>query len=85
MYFLNNGQLDYALLVLLSVETYARPAEPLRLRVADFVPARKGGSRSLRMASLVLHPLELGRPAKTTSSTRRSSLTSLGTAGWSPP
>ena len=64
MLFLNDGRRDLALLVLFSVEIYARPAEPLRLRVADFVPPRRGGSRSLRQASVVMHPLELGKPAK---------------------
>ena len=63
MTFLQSDQWDLALLLLTMVEAYCRPNEPLRMRCKDLVPGQPG-PRQLGFTSLLLHPFELGTPAK---------------------
>ena len=56
------GRPDIAVLVLLMMETYCRPSEPMRLRVRDVVPGQN--KTGVRATAILLHPFECGVPAK---------------------
>ncbi len=60
---LRRGLRDECLAVLLMLECYLRPSEPLLLRPRDVVPGRRAAGE-LQFTSLVLHPFELATPSK---------------------
>ena len=57
------GRHMVALMVLLTVECYLRPAEPLEIRMRDVVPGMNA-RRGMPHLCLLLHPTECGKPAK---------------------
>lgn len=63
MVLMARGKSDLALLALLATEAYCRPSEPLLLRCGDVIPGEEG-QKGLTAVSILLHPFELGQPAK---------------------
>jgi len=62
---LSNQMQQEALMMLIAFAMYLRPGEVVGLRVSDLVPPIANAGRSAAHWSLVLHPLEEGRPSKT--------------------
>ena len=59
------GQWEMAVATVMCVIFYLRPSELLDLRTCQLVPPLTDGRSYQRRWTLVLHPMELGRPSKT--------------------
>ena len=57
------GREDLAVLLMLMMECYCRPGEPLRIRCCDMVEG-DSSQRGLQAAAILLHPFECGIPSK---------------------
>ena len=56
---------DLGLLVLMTMELYLRPGEPLLVRPSDVIPKEAGPTGSLQCVSVLLNPFEEVKPSKT--------------------
>ena len=64
MWLLERGDRHLAVAVLMMMELYCRPAEPLLVRPVDVIPGAAQRPGQLAHVAVLLHPFELGVPSK---------------------